>query len=160
MSMLNFLAFASLKKSIRITNRSQKIIPIELHLNSRELQFSQNESSVKVTISKCIPNSQVCRFTLITYFDYIAVIIFYQEEPWYFRKYNKYMPSFSQCSPPPSHTVLMVLCSCTACLYNITTTPVLLNYVIISSILIWENFLTGLNFFQNQILLSICPVLI
>lgn len=59
---MNFLVFASLKKNIRITSRNQKIVYTDLYLNSRELWFSQDESSIKITISKYIHSSYVDSF--------------------------------------------------------------------------------------------------
>lgn len=132
--MLNFLVFTSLK-SIRITSRSQKIISVELYLNFRDLWISQNESSVrKSPFQSAFPIVRyICRFTLITYFDYIAVTVtvFYQQESCYFSKYDGYIPSPSQCFLPKTYTVLTVLCSYTlslSSLYNTTVTPVLCHH--------------------------------
>lgn len=165
MSMLNFLVFTSLK-SIRITSRSQKIISVELYQDFRDIWISQNESSVKKSpFQSAFPIVRyVCKFTLITYFDYIAVTVFYQQESCYFRKSDGYIPDPSQCFVPKIYTVLKQFSAVVhlACLHYIILQSCLSfwNYVIITPVFIWENVFIHLNLFQNLILWSFRPVLI
>lgn len=41
------------KEECKITNRNQKMMSVELHLNSRQLWFSHSETSTKIPISEC-----------------------------------------------------------------------------------------------------------
>lgn len=130
MSMLNFLVFTSLK-SIRILVEVKRLYL----LNFTWILEIYGSAKMKVQLKKSPFQSAflivryVCRFPLITYFDYIAVTVFYQQESCYFRKYDRYIPSPSQCFLPKTYTVLTILCSYTlslSSLYNTTVTPVLL----------------------------------